>query len=104
MPVWSKEFLGIQATIECGFTLKRVRDMKEHTVNQISNKIKIFESIKFKHGFQDTLNPLCSCGLNIETPSNYSHHCPLFLTERSAIILLLSEQYKRNRLFNIKQK
>ena len=27
MPVSSKEFLDIQATIECGFTLKCVRDM-----------------------------------------------------------------------------
>ena len=27
MPASSKEFLDIQATIECGFTLKRVRDM-----------------------------------------------------------------------------
>ena len=27
MPVSSKEFLDIQATIECGFTLKRVCDM-----------------------------------------------------------------------------
>ena len=27
MPVSSKEFLDIQATIECGFTLKRIRDM-----------------------------------------------------------------------------
>ena len=26
-PASSKEFLDIQATIECGFTLKRVRDM-----------------------------------------------------------------------------
>ena len=26
-PVLSKEFLDIQATIECGFTLKRVRDI-----------------------------------------------------------------------------
>ena len=26
-PVLSKEFLDIQATIECGFALKRVRDM-----------------------------------------------------------------------------
>ena len=26
-PVSSKEFLDIQATIECGFTLKHVRDM-----------------------------------------------------------------------------
>ena len=27
MPVSSKEFLDIQATIECGFTLKRICDM-----------------------------------------------------------------------------
>ena len=27
MPVSSKEFLSIQATIECGFTLKHVRGM-----------------------------------------------------------------------------
>ena len=26
-PASSKEFLGIQAIVECGFTLKRVRDM-----------------------------------------------------------------------------
>ena len=30
----SKKFLGIQATIECGFTLKRVRDMIK-TYNQL---------------------------------------------------------------------
>ena len=27
VPASSKEFLDIQATIECGFTLKRLRDM-----------------------------------------------------------------------------
>ena len=27
MPAWSKEFLDNQATIECGFTLKRVCEM-----------------------------------------------------------------------------
>ena len=27
MPASSKDFLDIKATIECGFTLKRVRDM-----------------------------------------------------------------------------
>ena len=31
-PAASKEFLDIQATIECGFTLKRVRDMIKHTI------------------------------------------------------------------------
>ena len=33
-PASSKEFLDIQATIECGFTLKRVRDMTR-TYSQI---------------------------------------------------------------------
>ena len=35
-PASSKEFLDIQATIECGFTLKRVRDMiKTYSLNFI---------------------------------------------------------------------
>ena len=33
-PASSKEFLDIQATIECGFTLKRVRDMIK-TYNEV---------------------------------------------------------------------
>ena len=42
VPASSKEFLDIQATIECGFTLKYVRDMtKTHS------EIKVF-SIIFK--------------------------------------------------------
>ena len=32
VPASSKEFLDIQATIECGFTLKRVVTWQEHTV------------------------------------------------------------------------
>ena len=33
---------------------------------------------KFNSSFQDTLNPLCSCGLSIETLYHYFRHCPLF--------------------------
>ena len=36
---WSKEFLGIQATVECGFTLKLVRDMIK-TCNQMHRTVK----------------------------------------------------------------
>ena len=47
-PASSKEFLGIQATIECGFTLKHVRDMTRtynakgtfSYSNKVKNKIK----------------------------------------------------------------
>ena len=46
---------------------------------------------KFKQSFQDTLNPLCSCGLGIETSSHYFLHCPLFHAERSTLLNNINE-------------
>ena len=50
-PASSKEFLDIQATIECGFTLKRVRDM-----------IKTYSQKTFSGFFISSLK----CALNLE--------------------------------------
>ena len=36
---------------------------------------------KFKHNFQDTLNPICSCG-TVKTTIHYLLHCPNFSNER----------------------
>ena len=36
---------------------------------------------KFKHKFQDTLNPICSCG-TVETTIHSLLHCPNFSNER----------------------
>ena len=41
---------------------------------------------KFKHSFQDTLNPFCKCGQDIETPCHYLLHCPNYNTERNALL------------------
>ena len=30
---------------------------------------------KFRHNFQDCLNPLCSCSLQVETTNHYFLHC-----------------------------
>ena len=46
---------------------------------------------KFKHSFQGTLNPLCSCDFDIETTSHYFLHCPLLHTERSALLNSIDE-------------
>ena len=43
-PASSKEFLDIQATIECGFTLKRVRDMTR-TYSLLFTNLLIFSYI-----------------------------------------------------------
>ena len=38
---------------------------------------------KFKHGFQDTINPFCNCQTNsIETTKHYLLHCSNFPNER----------------------
>ena len=37
---------------------------------------------KFKHDFQDCLNPICSCGLDSESTSHFLLHSPSFNDER----------------------
>ena len=41
---------------------------------------------KFKHSFQDSLNPFCSCGLDIESTGHYLLHCPTYITERRTLL------------------
>ena len=41
---------------------------------------------KFKHNFQDCLNPVCSCGLDIESTSHFLLHCPAFNDERYTLL------------------
>ena len=38
---------------------------------------------KFKHSLQDSLNPICSCGNDIETSDHFLLHCPIFRNKRS---------------------
>ena len=45
---------------------------------------------KFKHSFQDTLNPICSCGEDIETTSHYLLHCPDYLQQRMPLLNTVS--------------
>ena len=37
---------------------------------------------KFKNIFLDTLNPICTCGFDIETLNHFFLHCPRFTNER----------------------
>ena len=41
---------------------------------------------KFKHSFQDSLNPICNCGTDVETTTHYFLHCSLFSNERLTLI------------------
>ena len=45
---------------------------------------------KFKHGFLDYLNPICSCVLGIGITCHYLLHYPNFTTERSTLLNIVS--------------
>ena len=40
----------------------------------------------FKHNFRDCVNPLCSCSLEIESPSHFFMHCHYFTNIRSSLL------------------
>ena len=50
---------------------------------------------KFKHNFQDCLNPICSCGLNIESSSHFLLHCLTFNDEWSTLLSTLNKIYHK---------
>ena len=41
---------------------------------------------KFKHSFQDTLNPICNCGSDVESAIHFFLHSPLYSNERQKLL------------------
>ena len=46
---------------------------------------------KFRHGFNDTINPMCACGTEVETTEHFLLRCHLY----SALRLELFENLKK---------
>ena len=51
---------------------------------------------KFRHNFLDTLNPISSCGKNIETTTHYLLHCSNYLNERLRLLTNLQNVEENN--------
>ena len=41
---------------------------------------------KFKQSFQDTLNPIYSCGFDVESTFHYILRCPMYNNERHTLL------------------
>ena len=41
---------------------------------------------KFKHSFQDTLNPLCNCGMDVESSTHFLLQCPSYINKRCTLM------------------
>ena len=50
-----------------------------------------FREHKFKHGFQETLTPICACGSDIETPCHYFTSCPIFDAEQNTLLNIIRQ-------------
>ena len=46
---------------------------------------------KFKDSFQDTLNPFCSCDLDVETNTHFFLYCPLFINQRCTLLSTVND-------------
>ena len=42
---------------------------------------------KFRHNFRSCINPVCVCGLEIETTTHFHLHCPLFQSARQSLLI-----------------
>ena len=60
------------SVFECG----NPEGIKYHTRLQLN--FSHFCNHKFKHSFQNTLNPLCTCSLEAETSSHFILQCPYY--------------------------
>ena len=41
---------------------------------------------KFKHSFQDTLNLLCNCGMDVKSSTHFLLQCPSYINERYTLM------------------
>ena len=49
---------------------------------------------RFRHNFQDCMNPLCSCSLDIEDTSHYLLHCHHFSQHRIDLMNSVNSIYE----------
>ena len=97
---WNKPDLNIRNSASFNAFKKKLLDFIRHCANSnfdIHNPLGIklltrlrlglshLHEHKFRHCFQDTLNPLCRCGKDIESTKHFFLHCTNFLIPRQTL-------------------
>ena len=55
-------------------------------ISRLRRGLKHFRECKFKHFFQETISPLCSCGLEIKSTEHFLLHCAYFVHKRCTLL------------------
>ena len=74
----------IRPSPNSAFNCHNYKGIKYHT--RLCLGLSHLREHKFKHSFQDTLNPFCSCGLDFEANTHYFLYCPLFSNQRCTLL------------------
>ena len=74
----------IRPSGNCAFNCHNPRGVK--LLTRLRLGLSHLREHKFKHGFQDSLNPICRCGNDIETLAHFLLHCPHYSHERSTFL------------------
>ena len=73
-----------------GPTPKSVFNCENHRGIKLITRLRVdfshLREHKFKHSFQDTLNPICSCGFDVESSSHYILHSPMYNDDRHTFL------------------
>ena len=103
---WNRRDIDIRKSDSISTFKKRILSFIRLLPNKVSNShnpqgLKLLTRLqlgfshlryhKFKHNFLDTINPLCSCGSDIETALHVFLYCGNFMECRNALLSKISE-------------
>ena len=103
---WNRLDIDIRKSDSISIFKKRILSFIRSLPNKVSNShnpqgLKLLTRLrlglshlryhKFKHNFLDTINPLCSCGSDIETALHFLLYCPNFMQCRNTLLSKISE-------------
>ena len=55
-------------------------------LSRLRVKLSHLREHKFRHNFLDTINPLCTCSLEVESTNHYLLRCPFFAPTRKHLL------------------
>ena len=54
----------------------------EKILTRLRLKFSYLKEHKFRHGFADTINPMCACGADLETTKHFLLRCHFYSTQK----------------------
>ena len=79
LPIFRKKYSSFQKT-SSQFYLNYHNPKGVKLITRLRLGMSHLREHKFKHNFQDSINPLCNCGHDIESTTHFVLHPPLFVS------------------------